>query len=216
MTKEVQTSGMGAETARKQMKASKRSTRCVNESLRGREPPSLAAAAKSWSASEHMPQVRPSFVNARNTQLNSCGFNTTSSCKHVGSNVQTASMSCGTAELPIAFCRSKAHRRLAMPCEWICCRSARDEPIREAMAVKSSSCTTPRRENAHAVMDSSWSLKSGRSAQARQPTSYRTWPLGCSFAVARPQVRLASSTGFTSDVRSLEANSVATWSSMLE
>mmetsp|Transcript_100060 Transcript_100060/g.278766 ORF Transcript_100060/g.278766 Transcript_100060/m.278766 type:complete len:341 (-) Transcript_100060:909-1931(-) len=177
-TKAMQSSGMGSVPVRKPVKPSRRSTRCESVSLRRRGPPTAVAATKSSSASGQACQDSPSFVRARKTHVNSCGFRSGRSCKHVGSNDCKANMRRGTAELPMAFCLSKAHRRLAMPCGWIRCRNIRDEYKRWAMAEKSMSWRAPRRENAQAVIESSCNLNSGSNTRARQPTSGSTCPFG--------------------------------------
>mmetsp|Transcript_24776 Transcript_24776/g.71621 ORF Transcript_24776/g.71621 Transcript_24776/m.71621 type:complete len:387 (+) Transcript_24776:568-1728(+) len=194
---------------RKLAKASRRSTHCVTDKSPSNLTPERAAEAKRLSASCEQPRNKPSFVKDRHTQVNSWGLSWSTKSRHFGTRAEIAIITYSVARLPMAFCFSKAHRRFAMPCVCVCCISTGDVQRCCAAPAKRRSCRTPRREKAHVVMDNSCSLNSGSSACARQPTSLSTCALGCTFAVARPHIKFASSTGLTLDVLSLSANSCA-------
>mmetsp|Transcript_130728 Transcript_130728/g.419303 ORF Transcript_130728/g.419303 Transcript_130728/m.419303 type:complete len:204 (+) Transcript_130728:1147-1758(+) len=159
---------------RKLAKASKRSTHCVMESAPKMFTPTRAAEEKSLSASGEAPRLRPSFVRARHTHVNSCGFNWATSSKHLGIKACKASPMCSAAMLPIAFCFSNAHNRFAIPWGWICCISTGDAHKCSAAPAKRRSWRAPSREKAHVVMDNSCNLNSGSNICALQPMSYNT------------------------------------------
>mmetsp|Transcript_83482 Transcript_83482/g.236860 ORF Transcript_83482/g.236860 Transcript_83482/m.236860 type:complete len:274 (+) Transcript_83482:118-939(+) len=208
--------GGPAPAPRNSTKVSSRSTSRAGGSSEVGGIPRRTAARRRPSASGQAPQRRPSLGRAWKTEKSSCSLNCRSRRRQLGSSACTAESTCGATPLSSSRCRLKAQRRLARPCAWTCCWSAGSSRRRRARPAKRGSWRTPIREKDQAVMESSCGLNSGRSRSASWPISWHMETFRCTFAVARPHTRLASSTELTRSAAACLTNLSATRRSTLD